>query len=466
MRPRPLLEVARMMHGRLIARAPVAARGGLGEVRGASIDSRTVSPGDLFFALPGARVHGKDYASAALARGAAAVVIAHPGPVDGAQVLVPDPARALALLAATVRREEHETLPAAAITGSVGKTTTCRWASELLGSVGVCHRPPASFNNALGVPLTLLGAPDPADFLLLEIGTNAPGEVLPLALAALPRVACVTAVEPAHLAAFGDLEAIAREKLSILRALPADGEGWIPARVARDFAAHVGAVACRLRTFGPGGDLEIAATAEPGEYRLRLGKEDFPMCFPWRPPFPHSPSNLEAALAVAAGLGVPPEALLDQIPRLTLPPLRGETRSHGGVDLLLDCYNSSPASLASSIERLAGEPAAGRRFCVVGTMEELGSEERQWHRRLGKHLAATRIDVLCFVGRGREWFLEGARDAGREGVLLMDDEPSAELLAGQLQSGDRVLFKASRRVSLERFAARVARLLDARGERG
>ncbi|MFQ5654101.1 MAG: glutamate ligase domain-containing protein, partial [Planctomycetota bacterium] len=159
------------------------------------------------------------------------------------------------------------------------------------------------------------------------------------------------------------------------------------------------------------------------------------------------------------GLGACPEELLAQVPLLELPPLRGEVRRHGGVDLLLDCYNSSPEALEAAIDRLEREPAAGRRLCVIGTMEELGAEEKRWHQRLGGRLAAAAVDVVFLVGRGAAWLREAIARAGGRGEILRNDEPSARRLAGVLRPGDRVLFKASRAEALERLAERVALLL-------
>ena len=460
MRRRTLEELAGLMGGKLdgqVATDEVAS--------GASIDTRTLRSGDLFFALPGTRTHGKQHAGAALSRGAAAVVVDEPLPTSGPRIVVDDVANAMARLAQHVRREESTRVPCAVITGSLGKTTTCRYASELLRTVGVAHRPPGSFNNHLGVPLTILAAPEECGFLIVEIGANRDGEVRTLAEWAQPKVACVTAIAPVHLDGFGDLDGVAREKLSILESLPEDGEGWLPVEASRRYGSLLSNVSARLRTFGRGGDLEITPlSAVPGRtprYRLRFGHDEPPMTFEWDPPFEHSARNLEAALAVVAGLGVPPEAVLDQIGSLTLPPLRGEVREHGGTELILDCYNSSPTALESAIDKLEREPASGRRIAVLGTMEELGEHEASWHQAIGERLANSTIDEVFLMGRARDWFQWGLERNGRAGVYLDHTESSARQLAADLKPGDRVLFKASRSEALEEFAAMVAKFLDA-----
>ncbi|MCI0651002.1 MAG: Mur ligase domain-containing protein [Planctomycetes bacterium] len=454
MKPRALAVAAEWMEGECREAEP----GTL--VAGAAIDSREVRPGDLFFALPGERAHGIDFAAEALGRGACAVVTdaAHLRRLPS--IVVADAARALSRLAARVRALEEGVLPAVAITGSVGKTTACGYAATLLRAAGIAHGPPKSFNNALGVPLSILGAPQDCDFLVREFGTNAPGAVRGLARIARPRVACITAIAPAHLAGLGTIEGVAAEKLSLCAALPENEEAWLPAEAAREFARFLPATRARVRTFGPGGELELVPGSRAGEWRLLLAGLPAADPFPWQAPFPHSPRNLEAALAAGVALGIPPAALVSRAGALALPPLRGECKTHAGVDLLLDCYNSNPAALESSIARLEREAARGRRVCVVGTMEELGVEEEGWHRRLGERLASPALDAVYLVGRARNWYLAGLRERGGDGTLLTDDDESAVRLAGSLRPGDRVLFKASRRDGLERFAARVAEHLD------
>lgn len=472
MKSRSLETVARLVEGRVISGSPEV------EVNGAAIDSRRVEAGRLFFALPGTRLHGVHYVEEAVRAGAAAVVVeaersaevieilhcmARP---DVAVVEVGEASRALGRLASGVRGEEENTLPAAAITGSVGKTTTCRYVAELLGPWGVVQRPPASFNNHLGVPLTILNAPDPCRFLIAEVGTNHSGEVHRLAGWVRPKVAAVTAVAPVHLAGFGSLEAIEVEKLSILDALDATGIGWIPASLAERHRALLKSCDADLRTFGPGGDLQIISDGILGKsHTLRYRPQGIELTFDWPAPFPHSPRNLECALAIAHSFGVPFAELIRGLDALRPAPLRGEIQRHHGIEFLLDCYNASPASVESAIARLEHEPVEGRRVCVIGTMEELGEAEVQWHEQMGNRLARSNFDSVYLVGRGGPWYACGMGGKGRLAHTIEKDRRSAEELARSLQPGDRVLFKASRTEALEAFAADVAAAI-AEGRQG
>jgi UDP-N-acetylmuramoyl-tripeptide--D-alanyl-D-alanine ligase len=247
---------------------------------------------------------------------------------------------------------------------------------------------------------------------------------------------------------------VAREKLSLLDALPAGATGWVPVE-------HAAAARTRgraVRTFGPGGESEVRE-AEGAPARSVWLFDGAEREFEWPGALRHQRILLAAALGVGATLGVEPAAMLAAARSLPEPPLRGEIRRHGRVEFLLDCYNSSPAALAAAVERLEVEPAQGRRLCVLGTMEELGTEEASWHRELGRRIAASRIDRVFLVGRGAEWYREGLREGGRDGEAVAGDEGGARRIAAALRPGDRILFKASRREVLEKIAGRVAALI-------
>lgn len=456
MRPRVLSEVAAMLGGATAPGLPASVA-----VREVAIDSRTLSPGALFFAIQGER-DGVEFAPDALARGAVAAVVPHGAShrVPGPSIEVDDPRRALGRLAAAVRCEEAARVRAVAVTGSLGKTTTCGYLGALLAPLGPVHRPPSSYNNDLGVPLTILGAPDETRVLVLELGTNAPGEIEPLAGLSRADVGVVTAIAPVHLAGLGDLSGVEREKLSLLRGLPENARGWVPAEHLAAAVRH----GSRVRSFGRGGEVSVEATDGDPMVSRWLGDHG-ERSFRWSPTYRHQRTLLAAALAVGGDLGVSPEALLAAIPALPEPPLRGEVRHAGAVEMILDCYNASPASMRASIERLEDEPAAGRRVCVIGTMEELGPEEERWHRELGERLGRARVDVIYRVGRAADWTGAGLMNTRRESSRIPLDDAGAASIAASLRPGDRILFKASRRERLERFAEQIAACLSAEGTR-
>lgn len=474
MKPVSWTDLLEMLRGEIHFHPQEGGRGasrvsGVAPATGAAIDSRRVETGRLFFALPGTRLHGVHYVPQAVEGDTAGIVVERRrvpdvmaqlqklGRTDIPTIAVTEPARALGRLAEEVRRREASSLPAASITGSVGKTTTCRYVSDLLGRWGVVQRPPASFNNHLGVPLTILNAPDPCRFLVIEVGTNQAGEVHRLANWSRPHIAAITAVAPVHLSGFGTLEAIEAEKLSILDALDADGIGWIPTSLAERHRALLKSCDSEIRTFGPGGDLQIISDGILGKsHTLLYRPQGIELTFDWPAPFPHSPRNLECALAVAHSFGVPLVELIQELDALRSAPLRGEVQRHHGVEFLLDCYNASPASVESAITRLEHEPTKGRRVCVIGTMEELGDGEIQWHEHVGNRLARANFDSVYLVGRGGPWYADGMRGGGCTAQTIEKDQRSAERLARDLQPGDRVLFKASRTEALESFAANVA----------
>ncbi len=434
-------------------------------LQGVSIDTRNLAAQSLFVALAGSRTHGVEFVAEAARAGAAAVLVPYQycqralELASGLPVIgVDSTERALGRLAQAYRRESP--VRAAAITGSVGKTTTCRYLHSLLSGIAPTHRPPASYNNQLGVPLTILNAPADTQYLICELGTSRLGEIERLARIVMPSVSAVTAVAPAHLDGLLSLEGVAHEKLSILESVRDNGEGWIPTTVRSRHRSLLKSLSLNLRTFGPRGDLEVKR-AMGSEFEVWLEGERVAE-FRWVPPFSHSVQNLEVALAVGHGLGQSIEALVERVPELKSPPLRGETQTRGGVEFLLDCYNANPASMASAIEELASSPARGKRVCVVGRMEELGRESNDWHHEIGGRIAQAQVDQVYLVGAEDCGYSAGLERGGVIAERISSDQHAAARLAERLAPGDRILFKASRKQQLELLAEEVARLIEAR----
>jgi len=443
--------------------------------RGASIDTRSLDAGDLFFALPGDRADGHRYLPRALEEGAAAAVVRrgmdYPRPEGLPLLVVDDPARALRDLAEFHRARLSCTV--VAITGSNGKTTTKEMAGAVAAVLGPAVRSEKSYNNHLGVPLTILRADASTRTLVLEIGTSHPGEMAGLAALARPRIAVVTNIGEAHLGNFGSLRAIAEEKAELLRALPADGYAVVNAN--DEFAPLLaGRTAARVCSFGrldpvaPGEEIEadvwgtqVRRTTRPrgvafwlyGKMKVSLPLQGL-----------HNASNALAATAVGLLLGVPPTEIRDALKTVQAPRLRLQRERVGGVVLVDDSYNANPASVGAALDELAATACDGRRVLVLGDMCELGDLAEEHHRRVGRR-AASCADLLWCVGPRAAWAAEAARAAGMpaDRVAASSDVKSALESPPFLPApGDMVLVKASRSVELDRLAADLrARLVRA-----
>ncbi len=421
-----------------------------GEARGYSIDSRTVQPGDLFFAMRGPRCDGHDYVPDALRRGAAAAVVdaAYPGAGSRALLGVRSTTEALRALAARGRKEWGRTV--VAITGSGGKTTTKDLIAELLGHFVPVAKTEGNLNNEYGLPLSLLRAPDAARAGVFEIGINHAGEMRPLAETAAPDIGVVTNVGAAHLGNFASVDEIAVEKGRLIQALGLAGTAVLNAddsRVAEFRLLHPGPAV----TFGIEREADVRATdvEELGADGTRFRLECRPVvsALPGR----HSVYNMLAAVAALGALGYGPSRLLDGLARLRPTAMRGAVRRSGGVTVIDDCYNANPAAMAAML-RVLGRTAAARRIAVLGEMRELGERSRELHRQVGSAVASAGIDYLVAVGGDAA---EIAAAAGMPGAFHESPAAAASFVAGLVRAGDAVLIKASRGVGLERVRDRL-----------
>ena len=319
---------------------------------------------------------------------------------------------------------------------------------------------PKSFNNAIGVPLTLLAVRPGDDYVVCELGTNAPGEIAALAAMARPDVAVITSVAPAHLERLGSLERIAAEKAAILGALAPAGLGVIWAdsdELARAVRAH----GRRLVRFGESEDADLRLTGfQPLGRRQRFelnGRLWVDLPLPGR----HNALNALAALAVAQRFGVPQDAAAGALADFAGQAMRLEWIDLPDGTVINDAYNANPASLAAAGDVLAGCPA-GRRVMIVGDMLELGDEAEALHRRAGRDLAAKGIDLLVCVGPLGRYIAQGAAEGGARVETFADGDAAAAGIATRVCAGDTVLVKGSRGMALERL---IAPLRAALGER-
>ena len=443
-----LSEVERAVRGRLI--------GNDAGFRGAGTDTRTLSPGALFFALKGERYDAHDMLDAALAAGAAGLVVSRDVATDAPRVLVDDTRAALGDLARAWRSRFD--IPVLAITGSNGKTTTKEMLASILRTQGPTLATAGNLNNDIGVPLTLFQLGAEHRHAVIEMGANRPNDIADLVAIALPTVALVTMCGPAHLEGFGDIAGVATAKGKIYTRLPADGVAVINAddAYAAQWRATAGDV--RILTFGLGPEADVAARdiehdaiGAGSRFTLRVGAAERLV----RLPFDglHNVRNALAAAAAAHAIGVPLEAIVNGLE--TASRVKGRLnlkRSRGGMRLIDDSYNANPASVAAAIELLSRQPSA--RWLVFGDMGELGGGAAEAHRQVGLEARAAGVDRLFAIGAEAR----AAADAFGDGATWYADVDAAlpDLLA--LDGADAtLLIKASRFMQLDRI---VDALLD------
>jgi UDP-N-acetylmuramoyl-tripeptide--D-alanyl-D-alanine ligase len=439
-------DVTRATGGRLVAGPSSAVAAGV------SIDSRTLSPGQAFFAVAGPRFDGHDFVADAVGRGAAAVVVHRevPHPPGVAVVRVEDTTRALADLARHVRRANSA--PVVCITGSAGKTTTKNMTAALLEIRGAVLRTEGNLNNQYGLPLTLLRLEPTHWASVLELGMSAAGELTVLSGIAEPDVAVITNVGAAHLGFFPSVDAIAEAKGEILAGLRKDGVAVLNGDDPR--VRRVGERSGRrVLWFGRDRRHDVSAERWRGtifgmRFDLRLGATTVDVALPFAGA--HHVSNFLAAAAVAHHLGVGADAIAEGASRLSAAPHRGQVRRlGGGVTLLDDCYNANPDALEAAVAALLLAPR-GRRVAIVGDMLELGESAAELHRQAGRSLAG-RVDVVAGVGPLALSLVEGAREAGiPAGALHHFATEAAAEAAAVVEPGDAVLVKGSRGMRLER----------------
>ena len=449
-----LQEVADAVGGRLVGVAPdtvVSAP--------ASIDSRAVNPGGLFVALPGERVDGHDYAAAAVAAGATAVLAQRE--VDAPAVLVDDTTLALGRLAAAVR-ERLTGCTVLALTGSQGKTGTKDLIAHLLEPAGAVVATTGSLNNEFGVPLTVLRADDDTTFLICEMGTRGHGQIRYLTDIARPRLGLVLNVGVAHLGEFGTQDDIAQAKGELIEALPADGAAVLNADDPL-VAAMAARTSAPVTTFGTADDADVRIRGlridDEGRPTFELVTADASAPVALQLLGAHQASNAAGAAAVALALGRP---LAEVAARLSTaePASRWRMERHeraDGVLVINDAYNANPDSMRSALETLAvvGRGRGARTVAVLGEMLELGATSADEHEALGRVVAELGIGQLVVVGDGARHLHAGAVAAGMpaEPVQVDDGAAATAYLAGALRPGDVVLVKASRATGLERVAS-------------
>lgn len=453
MEARSLRFIATACTGELLSGLPEAC------AQRACTDSRRVQAGDLFFALPGGRFDGHDFLRQAAEKGAIAVVVQRSRVTKDwsgcAMIAVEDTRKALGQLASTYR--EDFSLPLVAVGGSNGKTTTKELVASVLRQKVATLWSEASFNNDIGVPLTLLRLEKSHQAAVLEAGTNHPGELAPLLKMIRPNHGVITCIGREHLEFFGDVAGVAREEGCLAEVLPADGklfvngdDEWAGRLMERTRAAviRVGFAASndwcarglrldkqgvRFQVDGPRADFA-------GEYRIHLlGR--------------HQVVNALYAIAIGVELGLSRAEVARGLAQCGQPKMRLELWEHDGVWVLDDTYNANADSVIAALQTLRELPCKGRRMAVLGDMAELGAHGEAAHEEIGRRAAELGVGQLFAVGKMAPVVARGARDAGLNRVFEFADlETAAAAVKSFVKSGDVVLLKASRATRLERIA--------------
>ena len=460
MRAMTLDEVREAVHGRWLA------RGGVQTVQGVTTDTRSAGAGQLFFALAGQRTDGHEYLAQAAQAGCAAAIVAAGADIPaetlaafaGGVMAVADTTVALGYLAG--RHRKLLSAPAViGVTGSNGKTTVKRMIHHILSRRlrGTCS--PKSFNNNIGLPLTLLGVSPGDDYVICEIGTSAPGEIAALSKIARPNLAVITSVGPAHLERLGSVDRVAVEKASILGSLTDDGLGVIWAD-SPQLAKAVRYYKCRLIRFGESSeaDLRLTGLAPMGRcQRFQLNGRlwvDLPM------PGRHNAMNALAAIAAAQRFGVDQVDSAAALADFGGSAMRLEWIEVGSGALINDAYNANPASMAAAVDVLAG-CGHGRKVFVVGDMRELGEQARELHLEVGRTAGRGGVDLVIAVGPLGRYIAEGASELGTATAEFETVQAAAKAAAGLVRPGDRVLVKGSRTMGMEDLIPTIRAALEA-----
>ncbi|WP_158749556.1 UDP-N-acetylmuramoyl-tripeptide--D-alanyl-D-alanine ligase [Acidobacterium sp. S8] len=424
---------------------------------GYSIDSRTLKPGDLFFAVRGDRFDGHNFVAAALDRGASAAVVSKSKVLDLPEttrqhplLVVDEPLTALQTLAAAVRR--HWGKRVVGVTGSAGKTTTKEAIASVLAAKFRVLKSQGNLNNGFGLPLQLLRLEPEHEIAVIEMGMSNAGEIATLARIAAPDWGVVTNVGNAHAENFHDgIAGVARAKYELVESLPGDGVAFLNcddpyvSQFGRDFhgkSVYFGKGPCA----DPRGESVDELGAEGVRIQVRAGVREAQLYL--RLLGQHNVANALAATAVGLEAGIPLEECAAALAKLEPGDKRGQTLTLHGATIINDCYNSNPEALKAMIHTLMSMPGQ-RHILVAGEMLELGRESDVLHSDCGQAAAEAGVDIVLGVRGSAEHIVEAAKQGGAEGIFVESPEQAGAWLKRNLREKDVVLLKASRGVRLE-----------------
>ena len=425
-------------------------------IRGGAVDSRLVRPGNLFVALAGERTDGHRFLRAAVGAGATALLVNDlPGETvdlaaEGGPTIVAVPDALLGLHAvATAWRARFSPL-VVGVTGSIAKTSTKEAIAAVLAERFVTLKSEGNANNEIGLPLTVLQMGPEHQAAVLEMGMYVGGEIAQLAAIARPKIGVVTAVREVHLSRIGSIDAVERAKAELMEALPEDGVAVLNADDPRVLRMR-GRTAARALSYGFAADADVraedVASAGPDGMSFTLVSPAGRITVFTPALGRHGVHNGLAAAAVGLGAGLDLDLIVAGLRRGWQAPHRDQLVRAGGLTVLDDSYNASPASMIAALELLASLP--GRHVAVLGVMQELGEAHERGHREVGS-AAAGLADVVVVVGEEASGIAAGAAALGEAVIPVADREAALAALRELLRPGDVVLVKASRGAELER----------------
>jgi len=443
----PLFRIAELVHGRgEFDPATIAS--------GYSIDSRTIKPGEAFFAVKGERMDGHDFVQQALENGAVAAVISaakvNEFSSKSGLIAVDDTLVALQAAAKAVRRLWGR--PVIGVTGSAGKTTTKDAIAHVLSTRFRVHKTEGNLNNHFGLPLMLLKLEPEHDLAVVELGMSHRGEISALAQIAQPEIGVVTNVAPVHLEFFNSVAEIARAKYELIESLPAGGTAVLNAddeyvsQFGREFKGKV-----ITYGFGPTALVRAENYQVRGEQGSVFDLIAASGCEPALLPLVgrHNVYNALAAAALGLDRGLSLAEVAAAFRSLAPGEKRGQVVRIGNITVINDCYNSNPKALAAMVDTLAAMPAK-RRIVVAGEMLELGPQAEALHRAAGEQVSQRGIDALLGVRGLAAATADSAKRAGTRAEFVETPEEAGQWLANEVRDGDVVLLKASRGVKLEK----------------
>lgn len=467
MQERSLTYFVEACHGKLAGGRAQA------HVCGVSTDSRTIRNGELFIALVGEKFDGHKFIDAAIQKGASAIVVECSRVCESdiekwsrriGVVVVENTKTALGNIAARYRKDFN--IPIIAVCGSNGKSTTKELIASVLGQRFVTHKSPASFNNDIGVPLTLLGIEPRHKAAVIEVGTNHPGELKPLLDMVVPRYGVLTMIGREHLGFFGSLEIVAREEGTLAEVLPPEGKLFVCAQGEADNGTalenHIfNSVLSRCRapviTVGLGGTTSnwrarlLKTAIDKTLFYVEFPQGDYSGEYEVNLPGRHQITNALLAIAIGAEFGLTRDEIRSGLKNATPPYMRMQRQRWCGALILNDAYNANPDSMKAALQTLSELECEGKKIAVIGTMAELGNYSETAHKEAGELAAKFGINSVIAVGEFARLIADSARNAGVGDVFICEDAKSAaDRLKTICRSGDLVLIKASRSAKLEK----------------